>query len=228
MSMRINDDFSRPVVMQGGALPWVASPVAGVERRMLFRIGGEVARATSLVRYAPGSVFPRHEHGGGEEILVLDGLFQDEHGDYPAGSYFRNPPGSAHVPASGPGCVIFVKLWQFRAADARRVVRRPGEGERLTPGAGMARAVQLFDDGYEDVRLENWLPGARLRMANEHGLELLVLSGEVALAGELLGPQGWARFPAGSPVEATAGPSGAALWLKRAPLSLPGQGALPG
>lgn len=67
------------------------------------------ARATSLVRYQPGSHFSAHEHGGGEEILVLDGVFEDEHGYYPAGSYLRNPPGSRHTPGSTEGCVIFVR-----------------------------------------------------------------------------------------------------------------------
>jgi len=58
------------------------SPIPGVDRRMLDRIGDAVARATSIVRYAPHSHFSAHTHGGGEEFLVLDGVFQDEHGDY--------------------------------------------------------------------------------------------------------------------------------------------------
>jgi len=112
--MRLNADFRQRVLVHAAELPWVASPVTGVERRMLDRIGEEVARATSLVRYAPGSRFSRHVHGGGEEFLVLEGVFQDEHGDYPAGSYVRNPPHSAHTPASAGGCVIFVKPTRWR------------------------------------------------------------------------------------------------------------------
>ena len=79
--MRINDDFTRPVIVHAARKDWVASPAPGVDRRMLFRIGEEKARATSIVRYAPGSAFPRHTHTGGEEFVVLDGVFQDEHGD---------------------------------------------------------------------------------------------------------------------------------------------------
>src|SRR5918993_663748 len=94
-------------------LPWAPSPMAGVERRMLDRVGGEVARATSIVRYAPGSRFSAHAHGGGEEFLVLEGVFSDEHGDFPTGSYVRNPPTSRHTPGSESGCTLFVKLWQF-------------------------------------------------------------------------------------------------------------------
>ena len=138
--MRINDDLSRPAIVHAAKLDWVPSPAAGVDRRMLFRIGGEVARATSIVRYAPGSVFPPHAHGGGEEIVVLEGVFQDEHGDYPAGCYFRNPPGTSHVPASKEGCTIFVRLWQFRDGDRAQIVRRPGEGEKTEPRPGAASA----------------------------------------------------------------------------------------
>ena len=89
---------------------------------MLDRIGDEVARATSIVRYAPRSRFSAHTHGGGEEFLVLEGVFQDDHADYPAGYYVRNPPTSSHRPGSEAGCVIFVKLWQF-APDDRTQVR---------------------------------------------------------------------------------------------------------
>src|SRR5260370_41608212 len=109
-TMELNADFSQRVVVHAARLSWVHSPMPGVERRMLDRIGDEVARATSIVRYAPGSHFSPHTHGGGEEFLVLDGVFQDEHGEFPAGSYIRNPPTSHHTPGSEPGCILFVKL----------------------------------------------------------------------------------------------------------------------
>lgn len=108
--MLINADFSRSAVITPDQYRWVASPKAGVERMMLDRIGEEQARATSIVRYAPGASFPRHTHSGGEEILVLSGTFSDEGGDYPAGWYLRSPPGSSHQPFSGPGSTIFVGL----------------------------------------------------------------------------------------------------------------------
>ncbi|MBV9521574.1 MAG: cupin domain-containing protein [Alphaproteobacteria bacterium] len=88
--MLINADLTRRAVVETAALPWIPSPERGVDRKMLERDGGEVARATSLVRYAPGSSFAAHEHGGGEEILVLDGVLGDEHGEYPAGTYIQN------------------------------------------------------------------------------------------------------------------------------------------
>src|SRR5262249_26047199 len=104
MDELFNADFSQRVVIDTNAAPWQPSPSPGVERRKLDRIGGEIARATTIVRYAPGSSFSLHRHDDGEEFLVLDGVFSDEHGDYPAGTYIRNEPGSVHVPRTGPGC----------------------------------------------------------------------------------------------------------------------------
>ena len=173
-------------------MDWVASPSAGVDRRMLFRVGGEVARATSVVRYAQGSAFPRHTHGGGEEILVLEGVFQDEHGDYPAGTYFRNPPGTSHVPASKGGCTIFVRLWQFREGDRMQIARRPGQGQQVEPRPGAIKATVLFDDGHEEVRLEDWQPGETIKIANARGLEFFVVSGALKIGSEVLEPQSWA------------------------------------
>ncbi|HID68328.1 MAG TPA: cupin, partial [Roseibacterium sp.] len=115
--MDLNTDFSKRVIVHSDQLEWSASPMPGVDRRMLDRIGGEVARATSIVRYAPGSKFSPHTHTGGEEFIVLDGVFQDEHGDFPAGTYVRNPPTTSHTPGSDEGCTIFVKLWQFDMED---------------------------------------------------------------------------------------------------------------
>jgi anti-sigma factor ChrR (cupin superfamily) len=219
--MRVNDDLSQPVIVHAAKLDWVPSPAAGVDRRMLFRIGGEVARATSIVRYAPGSAFPRHAHGGGEEIVVLEGVFQDEHGDYPAGSYFRNPPGTSHVPASKEGCTIFVRLWQFRDGDQIQIVRQPGEGHSVELRPGAASATVLFDDGHEDVRLEEWAPGKAVSVGNQRGLEFLLLSGGLSIGDETLEPQSWGRLPAGKGLKAIAGPQGAKVWIKEAPLLHP-------
>ena len=115
--MNLNSDFSARAAVHAARLDWTPSPIPGVDRRMLDRIGDEVARATSIVRYAPHSRFAAHTHGGGGEFLALDGVFQDEHGDYLAGTYVRNPPTSSHTPGSEPGCTIFVKLCQFDPDD---------------------------------------------------------------------------------------------------------------
>jgi len=111
----------------------VASPQSGVERVMLDRVGAEKDRATSIVRYAPDSYFPRHEHSGGEEIFVLSGTFSVEDGDYPAGWYLRNPPGSSHQPFSREGAIIFVKLQQMPVHEQRHVRINTPRPCRLAP-----------------------------------------------------------------------------------------------
>ena len=213
--MEINADFSRRIVVHASLLPWVASPMAGVERRMLDRIGDEVARATSIVRYAPGSHFSPHTHGGGEEFLVLEGVFQDEHGDFPAGSYVRNPPTSRHTPGSAPGCILFVKLWQFDPADRKEVTINTAamayEAAVDRPGVEL---LQLFRDDREDVRLERWAPGAAITLNVSGGAELLVLDGGFDEGGESFEPLSWLRLPVGSVLQAKAGPEGCRVWIK--------------
>jgi hypothetical protein len=215
--MEINADFKKPVALRAEEMEWVASPMPGVSRRMLDRIGGEVARATSIVRYAPGSDFSAHLHEGGEEFFVLDGIFQDEHGDYPAGTYVRNPPLSRHKPGSEPGCTIFVKLWQFDPAD-RSHVRIDMTKLGAVPDAARAgvRVSPLFQDARENVRVETWEPGARVNIAAEGGLEVFVLAGGLEHEGRSYGLHSWLRVPDGAaPFSALAGKGeGVRLWVK--------------
>jgi anti-sigma factor ChrR (cupin superfamily) len=220
--MNLNDDFAARAVVHAAQLDWVGSPVAGVDRRMLDRIGDEVARATSIVRYAPDSRFSPHTHGGGEEFLVLDGVFQDEHGDFGSGSYIRNPPGSRHTPRSAPGCTIFVKLWQFDPED-RQTVRR--DIEAIPWGAATGRpgvAIRpLYRDPHEDVRLERWAPGAAIAIEDHDGIELLVLKGGFREGGENFTPQSWLRLPPTRKLSAVAGEAGADVWIKSGHLARP-------
>jgi anti-sigma factor ChrR (cupin superfamily) len=120
--MQLNADYSQRIVLNHHGLAWVASPETGVERRMLDRVGDEIARATSIVRYQPDSKFESHTHEFGEEILVLDGVFSDELGDYPAGTYIMNPPGSSHASRSDSGCIIFVKLRHLGSDQQEREI----------------------------------------------------------------------------------------------------------
>jgi ChrR Cupin-like domain len=213
--MELNADFSRRVVVRAARLPWVASPMAGVERRMLDRIGDEVARATSIVRYVPDSHFSPHTHGGGEEFLVLEGVFQDEHSDFPAGSYVRNPPTSHHTPGSAQGCILFVKLWQFDPADRTQVLLNTGTMP-YQPATGRpgVEVIPLFSDSREDVRLERWAPGAAITMTVPGGAEVLVRDGDFYEGGEHFEAQSWLRLPAGSSLAAEAGPEGCKVWVK--------------
>ena len=213
--MILNADFTKRAVVHAATLDWKASPMPGVERRMLDRIGDEVARATSIVRYAPGSQFSPHVHGGGEEFLVLEGVFQDEQGDFPAGSYVRNPPQSHHTPGSKPGCTLFVKLWQFDSAD-RRHVRL--DTNKMVPfdakGRGGVRLMPLFKDAHEDVRLEQWPPGGAIELDPNGGLEVLVLEGGFREGGENFGPQSWLRLPIGAHFSARVASEGCRVWIK--------------
>jgi len=213
--MQLNADFTRRVAVHAAELPWTPSPIAGVERRMLDRIGGEVARATSLVRYAPNSRFSPHTHDGGEEFLVLDGIFSDEHGDFPAGSYIRNPPTSRHTPGSKPGCTIFVKLWQFALHDRTEVrIDTNTAPFAASPEEEGVAVLPLFKDEREEVRLERWGPHAEVDRLLPGGGELLLLAGCMTEGGEAFGPQSWLRLPAGARLRAVAAASGCRLWAK--------------
>ena len=175
----INADFDQRVVVRPENYQWVPSPMPGVERMMLDRIGDEVARATSLVRYAPNTSFSPHTHSGGEEFFVLEGVFGDEHQDYPAGSYVRNPIGTSHTPKVGPeGTTILVKLHQFDEADLTQCVIdtstsawRPGLVEGL-------QVLPLHDFEGEHVALVKWASHTQFnRHQHWGGEEIFVLEG---------------------------------------------------
>jgi len=219
--MLLNHDLTVRTLVHGVGLEWVPSPAKGVDRRMLFRIGEEQARATSIVRYAPYSHFSQHSHPGGEELLVLEGTFHDETGDFPVGTYVRNPPGTHHAPGSKSGCTLFVKLWQFNAEDRVRMVRRPGEGNSATVRPGVTSSLTLFAGADEQVMLQEWRPGAEVELDNPAGLELLVLAGAFVNGPDTLGRWSWLRLPAGESGRAKVGSNGARIWLKSAPLLHP-------
>lgn len=214
--MELNADFSERAVVHAAKLDWVASPMPGVDRRMLDRLGDEVARATSIVRYAPESNFSAHTHTGGEEFFVLDGIFQDEHGDFPAGTYVRNPPKSKHTPRSEPGCTILVKLWQFEPSDPT-FARIDTNKMAFVDVAGRdgVEVMPLFSDGREDVSLERWEAGASLPLDAPKGMEVFVLEGGFSEGGEEFAAHSWLRLPKGGSASVSVGPNGAKVWIKR-------------
>ncbi len=210
--MELNADFTQRVLLQSHDIVWSPSPMPGVDRRMLDRIGDEVARATSIVRYAPGSQFSAHTHTGGEEFIVLEGVFQDEHGDYPAGTYVRNPPTTSHTPGAAEGCTIFVKLWQFDPDD-RTQFRVEMDTNLTTAGPGLM-AKTLHQDTRETVRFIALEAGALLVETPQGGAEVLIIAGDGVDAGEKLHTGAWLRLPQGAPLHITAGDQGAKLWIK--------------
>ncbi len=199
MSETLNGNLDVRVVVDTEALPWSGSPSRTVWRRRLHRVGpAEAGQVTSLVRYEPGSSFPRHDHPEGEEILVLDGVFCDEQGDWPAGNYLLNPEGFRHAPSSREGCLLFVKLRQFPGLDRRHLAldTRPipwatDEGRELK---------RLYSqEGYSDrTSLERWREDTPLpQRSYPLGAELLVLRGSFDDEHGRYGALTWLRLPRG-------------------------------
>jgi anti-sigma factor ChrR (cupin superfamily) len=176
--MKINADFSQRAVAGMANVDWVHSPSNGVDRIMFDRLGDEVARATSIVRFAPGSRFPRHTHGGGEEFLVLDGTFSDEQGDFKTGSYLRNPVGTSHAPHTEEGCTIFVKLWQFQEGDQEEIRTDTARADFFPGLVNGLSVLPLHQYGTESTSLVRWQPGTQFnRHTHFGGEEIFVIEG---------------------------------------------------
>jgi anti-sigma factor ChrR (cupin superfamily) len=175
--MNINSDYSKRVVLNHHDLPWINSPEAGVQRRMLERLGGEQAKATSIVRYLPGSHFQSHVHEFGEEIFVLDGVLSDELGDYPAGTYIMNPPNSAHAPYSKNGCTLFVKLRHLGVDQIEREIMDTNSAswyQGMVPGL---QVMPLMRQGTGST-LVRWAPETYFNPHKHYGgEEIFVVDG---------------------------------------------------
>ena len=173
----LNMDFSKVAVVLADERTWVTSPSDGVSRIHLEREAEESGHTTSFVRFAPGASFSEHTHPQGEELYVLEGVFSDEFGDYPAGTYIRNPPGSRHRPFTREGCELFVKLDQFQVADTEKLVIRP-EDRQWQPGIGHLRVLPLHSFEGEHTALVFW-PGNEVFQPHTHwgGEEIVVLEG---------------------------------------------------
>ncbi|MCU7554585.1 cupin domain-containing protein [Alteromonas sp. ASW11-19] len=211
----LNQNYSESVSINVNQLEWEASPMAGVWRKKLERESAESGRATSIVKYEPGSVFSEHVHTGGEEIYVIDGVFSDETGNYPAGSYFRNPPGTAHSPYSDSGCTLFVKLCYFREGDNRQLVL---QREQLGWQQGKNNDEQVFplhQFHREVTTLVTLAPNTQWDFTHTaSGREILVLEGELRLADQPYPALSWLRFASHDARFLHAGPAGATLLFK--------------
>jgi anti-sigma factor ChrR (cupin superfamily) len=222
IAMALRADFTRREVVRPGDEAWRRSPLAGAERYMLDRIGKQIARETSIVRYAAGARFKVHTHAGGEEFLVLSGSLHDDAGDYPEGTYVRNPVGTAHAPGTGPeGAVLFVKLNQFTADDTRRVVidtRAARWREGLVPGLTV---LPLHEHGAEHVALVRWAPSTTF-MPHQHwgGEEILVLDGVFQDEHGTYPKGSWLRSPHLSAHNPFTGPPGALIYVKTGHLAV--------
>lgn len=201
----LNGDLSQRVVMDPASMTWTPSPGGHVLRKRFHRVGAqESGQVTSLVRYEPGATFPAHDHPQGEEILVLEGVFSDEHGDWPAGSYLLNPEGFTHQPFSREGCLLFVKLRQFPGADREHVaIDTRTRAWQPSVKKSVSWKKLYAQEPYTDfMRLESWDTPAELGRINfPQGAELLVLKGHFADTRGDYGLHTWLRIPAGGSLE---------------------------
>lgn len=186
----LNMSFNETVTINTNEQEWQSSPMAGVWRKSLAREAAEHGHTTSVVKFEPGSYFSPHTHPMGEEIFVLEGVFSDEHGDYPAGSYLRHPPGSRHKPFSKEGCVLFVKLEQFSRDDST-TIRLDTSKIGWLPGEDNLEIMPLHEHDLETVALEKWPAGTK-NIPHSHfgGEEIFVISGRLM--------DEWGSYPAGT------------------------------
>lgn len=214
----LRGDRSRWESVETEELPWEASPSGTVWRRRLHRVGPlEAGQVTSVVRFEPGAIFPAHDHPGGEEILVLEGVFEDDRGTWPSGSYLLNPEGFRHRPASAGGCTLFVKLRQYHGVERRQVgVQCDDIAWVDTEWEGVHQRLLYEDAAFpESVCLERWAPGACLPpRCWPAGAEFLTLSGtweDFRLGAH--GTRSWVRIPPGASLEASTS-DGCVVYLK--------------
>jgi hypothetical protein len=202
----IHGDLSVPVCVDAAAVEWHPSPSGTVWRKRLHLVGGaESGQVTSIVRYEPSSSFPAHDHPEGEEILVLAGVFCDEHGDWPAGTYLLNPEGFRHAPFSREGCLLFVKLRQYAGARHHVALRTDREKWRSSAETGVETLTLYAEPEFPDsMRLERWAAETGpLTRTFPDGAELLVLRGSIEVGGRVHGPQSWLRLPVDSQLTAS-------------------------
>ncbi len=223
MSQSINGDLTLRTVVDSQAMPWTPSPSRTVWRKRLHLVGpAESGQVTSVVRYEAGSAFPPHEHPGGEEILVLEGTFSDEHGDWQTGTYLLNPEGFRHGPFSRQGCVLFVKLRQFAGREREHVVRNTAVMPWLPGSQAGIRVKHLYQQtGFTDsVRLEQWAQGLEPHSRTyAGGAELFVIEGSFADEQGGHGAGTWLRFPIGDTHRASSA-AGCVLYIKEGGIRL--------
>ena len=190
----INMDLEKRVVIETQGQKWIESPSKKVLRIPLEREKQESGHVTSIVKYLPNSRFDTHIHPNGEEIFVLEGVFSDEHGDYKAGSYLRNPPGTSHSPFSLEGCKIVVKLEQFLQNDLKQTAIQTENLSWIKKDN--FEIMPLHNFGKEETLLIKWKKGQKFsRNKSIQGEELYVVSGTFKDEAGLYPTGTWVRSP---------------------------------
>jgi hypothetical protein len=213
--MKLHTDLSKHANAFFTQSTWIPSPIKEVSRKMLERDGGEVATAATLVSYEPNSYFSSHVHTGGEEFLVLQGIFADEHGDYPVGTYMRNPVGTSHAPVVKEGCIILVKLGQYQKGDHTPVHINTQNKDFITdPDRQGVQFQALHSFKKENVQLEKWQENSAIKLENTGGIEILVVDGNFIHNGINYEKFDWLRLPIGEQLYATIGKQRCKVWIK--------------
>jgi anti-sigma factor ChrR (cupin superfamily) len=222
MSAEISGDLAVRAAVDTARMDWTPSPSGSVWRKRVHHVGpAESGQVTTVVRFEPRSQFPEHGHPDGEEILVLDGVFSDHLGDWPAGTFLLNPEGFRHAPFSEPGCLLFVKLRQYPGLERRQVALDTASLDwEPTATAGVARKLLYEQSGFSDsMCLERWAAGTAPGEARyPHGVELFVLDGELGDESGRYGAGCWLRLPAGAEHRPRSD-NGCTLYVKRAGLA---------
>ena len=240
--IELNADKKNSVLVNvDGAAATQAAGQTDVKRTMYERVGGEVARASTKVTFKPNTPFPSHVHDGGEEFVVLSGVWKDKWGNFPKYTYIRNYIGSSHEPSIGEeGCEIFVKLRQMSAKVSELehwsvdFSRANNESVRLYQGWSKNEHTdteyrELFESPYERVYAEYLEPKSVINdKIPKGGQEIFVIDGEFEDALGKHKEHSWARYGAdGESRERKAGAEGALLYVKEGHRDAPEVGPPP-
>ena len=208
--MCFNMNRHEPAAVSFSVEDWTPSPIAGVHRIRLERAGAESGWTTSIVKYDPLSKFHQHSHPNGEELFILDGVFSDENGDYPKGTYIRNPDPSPHSPFSKEGCILLVRLCQMNHNQLQKVIIKPNSRPWILSERGYHFKL-LYQDSYETVEIQKHI--AYTPFLIDSG-DMVILQGNISMDGQILPPFSWARSPNSKEFQATS-PTDAVILVKK-------------
>jgi anti-sigma factor ChrR (cupin superfamily) len=219
----VHTNFDKRVVIKPEDYVWTPSPLPGVEQVILDRIGGGMGRATTILRYTANSEFPPHVHEGGEEILVLNGMYSDGNVEYPKGTYVRHPVGTSSTPRVGTnGTTLFIKSHQLPKDETQpTVIDTNKTGWRPGVVAGL-QVMPLHEYEGVHVALVRWAPNTQFKPHSHWGgEEILVLDGVFYDEHDRYPKGSWIRSPHLSQHTPFTKEEGALIYVKVGHLSQP-------
>ena len=176
--MKFNDDISQRAVLDSSTLPWIDSGQSGIQSKLLEDRADKFSRRTSIVTYGVNTLTETHICPLGQEILVLDGVYEDGAESYGEGTYIKNPPGSSYTVGSKSGCTLFVKINYLSPDDNQRTIidtQNTDWFEGLVTGLTV---LPLVEFGTRHTALVRWAPKTKFNPHRHYGgEEILVLEG---------------------------------------------------